>query len=101
MIESVPDLALPAVDNVWSEEWERNLFHAAVERVKAAVSPKQYQIFDLHVLKQWPGKRVCQMLGVNAAQVYVAKHRITALIKKEVKSLEAKFSPKSQNRIIP
>lgn len=95
VVESVPDLSLPAVDDVWNEEWERNLFNTAVERVKAAVSSKQYQIFDLHVLKQWPGKRVCQMLGVNAAQVYVAKHRITALIKKEVMALEAKFSPKS------
>lgn len=91
VVESIPDTSLPAVDEVWNEEWERNLFATAVERVKAAVSPKQYQIFDLHVLKEWPSKRVCQLLGVNAAQVYVAKHRLTALIKKEVKALEARF----------
>jgi RNA polymerase sigma factor (sigma-70 family) len=94
MIESIPDTTLPAVDEVWDEEWERNLFQAAVQRVKATVSPRQYQIFDLIVLKQWPSKKVCQALGVNAAQVYVAKHRITALIKKAVKVLEAKSGPK-------
>jgi RNA polymerase sigma-70 factor (ECF subfamily) len=94
MVESIPDTSLPAVDEVWDEEWERNLFQTAVQRVKATVSPKQYQIFDLHILKQWPSKRVCQSLGVNAAQVYVAKHRISALIKKEVRVIEAKYGRK-------
>jgi len=91
IVDSIPDPRLPVVDEVWDEEWERNLFQTAVQRVKANVSPKQYQIFDLHVIKQWPSKQVCEALSVNAAQVYVAKHRITALIKKEVKALEAKY----------
>ena len=91
VIEAVPDTSLPGVDEVWDEEWERSLFQTAVQRVKATVSPKQYQIFDLHVIKQWPSKQVCEAMNVNAAQVYVAKHRITALIKKEVKALEAKY----------
>ncbi len=32
---------------------------------------------------------VTQLLKVNAAQVYLARHRVGALIKKEVKRLEA------------
>jgi RNA polymerase sigma-70 factor (ECF subfamily) len=94
VVESIPDTRLPAVDEAWDEEWERNLYRAAVQRVKGATSPKQYQIFDLHVIKQWPSKKVCAALGVNATQVYVAKHRISALIKKEVRALEAKFARK-------
>jgi hypothetical protein len=33
--------------------------------------------------------KVASMLGVNAAQVYLVKHRVAALIKKEVQKLEA------------
>jgi hypothetical protein len=34
--------------------------------------------------------RVTQgMLGINTAQVYLAKHRVGALVKKEVKALES------------
>ena len=94
LIEQMPDKVAPELGRVWDEEWERNLFNAALQRVKTKVKPKHYQIFDLHVLKEWPRDRVCRTLEVNAAQVYLAKHRITALIKKEVKALEGKFGSK-------
>ncbi len=95
MIDQMPDTVDPELGRVWDEEWERNLYSAALQRVKTKVKPKHYQIFDLHVLKEWPSERVCRTLEVNVAQVYLAKHRITALIKKEVKVLETRFSSKS------
>ena len=36
-------------------------------------------------------QEVVEALGVSAGQVYLAKHRISELIKKEVKSLETKM----------
>lgn len=87
LIESVPSSADEAMTTYWETEWERELLAAAIERVKAKVKPKQFQIFDLYVLKEWPLSKVTQTLGVNLGQVYLAKHRITALIKKQVAAL--------------
>jgi RNA polymerase sigma-70 factor (ECF subfamily) len=91
LIERLPDPAPPDLDALWDQEWERNLMDAALARVKRQISPRQYQIFDCYALKQWPVTRVARTLGVNVAQVYLAKHRITHLIRKEIKALEKKL----------
>lgn len=90
-VERVPDPALPALDRLWEEEWERNLMDAAIQRVKRQVKAKHWQIFDFYVLKQWPISKVAKTLGVNVGQVYLAKHRISRLIKKEIQNLEKKM----------
>jgi RNA polymerase sigma-70 factor (ECF subfamily) len=74
----------------WNEEWETNLMAAAIERVKKKVDAKQYQVFDLYVFKKWPVTKVAQTLKVNRGMVYLAKHRIGNLIKKELTYLQTK-----------
>ena len=88
-IDRVPDPASLNLDSVWEEEWHKNLLDAAIERVKQQVTPKQFQIFDLSVLRELPVAEVKAILKVNAAQVYLARHRVGGLIKNEVKRLEA------------
>lgn len=88
-IDRVPDPASLELDSVWEEEWQKNLLDAAIERVKQLVTPKQYQIFDLSVLRNLPVREVTKLLKVNTAQVYLARHRVGSLIKKEAKRLEA------------
>ena len=61
---------------------------AALDRVKALVSPRQYQIFDCYVIKGWGVKKTAEVLGINVTQVYLAKHRVGALVKKEVQALK-------------
>ena|SRR2546427_5112859 len=87
-IERVPDPVSFNLDACWEEEWQKNLLHAATEKVKNCVSPKQFQMFELYGLREWPVQKVAATLGVSAAQVYLAKHRIANLLKKEVKRLE-------------
>ena len=89
-IERIPDPAGLDLDAIWDAEWEKHLFEAAIERVKTQVKPKHYQIFDLYVIKQWPVEKVARTLDVNIGQVYLAKHRISGLIKREIKALESK-----------
>jgi RNA polymerase sigma-70 factor (ECF subfamily) len=60
---------------------------AALTRVKAQVSPKQYQIFDYYVLREWEATKVQKHLGVSMAQVYLAKHRVGSVLKKELEKL--------------
>jgi RNA polymerase sigma factor (sigma-70 family) len=78
------------LEAVWEREWETNLLEAAVERVKRKADPKQYQIFNLAVFKQWPVSKVARHLEISAARVYLAKHRIGKLVRKEVASLRDK-----------
>ena len=58
--------------------------------MKKQVAPEQFQIFDLACLESWPVRKVTQTLGVSATGVYLAKHRVGRLLKKELKTLEAK-----------
>jgi RNA polymerase sigma-70 factor (ECF subfamily) len=41
------------------------------------------------VLKGWSPERVKKELGVNAAQVYLAKHRVGRILKREAAKLAA------------
>jgi RNA polymerase sigma-70 factor (ECF subfamily) len=61
---------------------------AALARVKRQVKPRQFQVFDLYVLQQWPVKEVARALGVSRGQIYVTKHRIAGLLKKELNDLQ-------------
>jgi len=87
-IERIVDPAGFDLDAAWDEEWRLNLREAATARLKNKVSAKQYQIFDCYVLKQWPVQKVAKELRVSVAQVYLAKHRLGALLKKEVAKVE-------------
>jgi len=89
-VDGVPDPAGSGLEAIWDEEWEQNLMNAAMDRVKRAVDPKQYQIFDLYVFKKWPARKVASTLKVNLGRVYLAKHRIGTMIKQEIKYLQTK-----------
>lgn len=78
----------PEIEKVWDAEWNRNLTERGMEIVKGRVSPKQFQIFDCYVVKGWDANKVKTELGVSIAQVYLAKHRVGAILKKEIQQLE-------------
>jgi RNA polymerase sigma-70 factor (ECF subfamily) len=87
--ERIADPTADQIKEIWEEEWNRNLADAALERARQKVGAKQYQMFDLYVLKEWPVRDVARTLHVNVAQVYLAKHRVTLLAKRELRRLEA------------
>jgi RNA polymerase sigma-70 factor (ECF subfamily) len=88
LVERVPDPESLELDSVWEVEWEKNLLEAAMERVKGRIKPQHYQIFYLSVVRQLGPPKVAQALGVSVAQVYLVKHRVAALVKKEVRVLQ-------------
>ena len=91
-VERVPDPKSFDLDAVWNAEWEKNLWNAALTRVKSQLKPKQFQMFDLYVLKEWPVKDVVRALGVSTTHVYVNKHRVAGMIKAELKRLKREIS---------
>ncbi len=99
LLHQIPDAQSGPLEQAWDAEWQKNLMEAAIHRVKRRVSIEQYQMFDLFMLKQWPARDVAKTLGVSVAHVYVAKHRIAKLVRKELAALEAKeILPESRNR---
>lgn len=78
----------PDLEPIWEEEWGKNLLEAAMQRVKTRVTPRQYQMFDLYAVKGWPVREVTRSLHVSAARVYLAKHRISRLVRDELRRLE-------------
>jgi RNA polymerase sigma-70 factor (ECF subfamily) len=90
-LERVPAPESDAISEVWEEEWAKNLADVAIERVKQRVGNKQFQMFDLYVLKNWPVREVARSLHTNIAYVYVAKHRITSLIRQETERLRKRM----------
>ena len=68
-----------------------SLLAAAMEKVKRQVNPKQFQIFDLYVVKKWPVLKVAQTLGINVGHVYLANLRISAFLSREIKKLKGEM----------
>jgi RNA polymerase sigma-70 factor (ECF subfamily) len=90
-LDRVPDPATLDLAAYWNEEWQKNLIDAAIERVKAQTSVRQYEIFYLHVVKKFSAAEVAKTLDVTRAQVYLAKLRVSAQVKKIVRNLEKKM----------
>lgn len=87
LVERMEDPQSATLERLWDVEWKKNLADAALARVKAQVSPKQYQIFDCYVIREWDAARVQEQLGVSMSQVYLAKHRVGKILKKELARL--------------
>jgi len=92
-IDRIPDPQGPEIEAVWDQEWEKNLMDAALERVKAKVNLKHYQVFHLHVVKQVPARQVAKSFGISVGLVYVIKLRLTRLIKKTLEQLKTASIP--------
>ncbi len=89
---SIPDPRLPDLEALWERDWQENLLEAATNNVKHRLDPEKYQLFDYYVNKEWEAEKVAASFGVSVEKVYLAKHRITELLKQEVKRLEREMT---------
>ncbi len=87
-LQNLEDPGGPEIEKIWDEEWNRNLIQAALSRTKKLSSPKQFQIFKCHYIDEWTVRETCRTLGVNAAQVYMAKQRIGKIFREAVETLQ-------------
>jgi RNA polymerase sigma-70 factor (ECF subfamily) len=86
-LEGIPDSAADALDEIWQREWEDNLLSAALKRVRSRVSGQQLLIFRLATAGDLPLGQVAKKLGVNLAQIYLARHRVGKLFRAELTRL--------------
>ena len=86
-MERIPDPGVPEFGAEWDAAWEKNLIATAMERLRERIDERQFQVFDLCVTKGWPPGDVAKTLGISNARVYLTRHRVTTMLKKEVKRL--------------
>jgi RNA polymerase sigma-70 factor (ECF subfamily) len=87
IVEEIPDPSIVEIETVWDQEWERNLLEAALDRVKAAVDPKHYQIFDLLIFQNWTPAEIVKVMHVKHSFVRLVKHRVQERLRVEVSKL--------------
>ena len=87
LLEEIPDPSTEGLDEVWQREWEENLLNAALKRARAKVSSRQLLIFRLATTEGLSLNQVAKKLGINIAQVYLARHRVGRLFKAELARL--------------
>ena len=89
-VARIPD-RLDSFEMFVAEDWQQAVQRLALARVRAAVKPKHFQMFDLYVVKKWPIREVARLLQVNPAQIYLAKSRISRMLKKTRKIVETQL----------
>lgn len=90
-LRELPDKKAQSIDQLYEQEWQKNLLDAAIDRVKRKIDPQKYQVFDFYVNKEWSPEKVASAFKISVDQVYLAKHRVTEMIKSEVKRLESEM----------
>jgi RNA polymerase sigma factor (sigma-70 family) len=87
-IHAIPDNSPSPQQKIRDAEWEKKAFEVALAQVKERVDPQKYEIFDLYVNQGWKPERLAAVFQISIDQVYLIKHRLTDLIREEVKRLE-------------
>jgi len=77
-----------ALNTIWDEELRSYNLEMAMESVKKNVDAHQFQMFYLHVVQNVPALQVARRLGAKLPEVYFAKYKISARLKKEIRRLE-------------
>jgi RNA polymerase sigma factor (sigma-70 family) len=87
-IERVPDEKSLDWEALWETDWQKTVLAEAMSRVKRQLDPQKFQIFDFYVNREWPPEKVAQTFNVTVNQVYLAKNRVTEMLREEVRRLE-------------
>lgn len=79
--------AAPSDDEaeLWQREWERRRFDWAAERVRGEVQDSTWQAFWRTAVEGQSGQQTADALGMRVAAVYLAKSRVMARIKEQLR----------------
>jgi len=81
---AIPD-AIAEPGELWDQECERQMFAWAAEKVRARFAPASWQAFWRTAVEGERGPDVAKDLGLTVAAVYLAKGRVMAAIKEQVR----------------
>lgn len=78
------------METIWEDEWKKNIVEVALNRLKDRLKPEHVQLFYLSVVKNLGVREVAAMLGLTSARVYLIRHRIAKVVKKEIELIGEK-----------
>lgn len=79
----------PELEAAWKAEWRQHVLVLARRHLQLVAHPTHYQVFDMAVFRELPLREVAKATGVNIAQVYLIRSRLSRLLRKEIKRLKA------------
>jgi len=71
----------------WDQEHDKHLVRRLLASIQAEFSPTTWQVFQMLVLEDRPVAEVAQALGLTPNAVYVAKARVLARLRVELRGL--------------
>ncbi|MCP4885148.1 MAG: sigma-70 family RNA polymerase sigma factor [Planctomycetaceae bacterium] len=86
LMEQIP--ASTKLEEMFETEYQNSVFQWASDQVKDSVTKLNWQAFWMTSIEGMPVDKVTQSLGMSRGQVYTAKSRVMAKIKKRVKQFE-------------
>jgi RNA polymerase sigma-70 factor (ECF subfamily) len=79
---------LDGPEQEWDREYERRLFAWAAEQVRGTVQSATWQAFWQTAVEGKSGQEVARDLGLTVAAVYLAKSRVMAKLKEQIRQLQ-------------
>jgi RNA polymerase sigma-70 factor (ECF subfamily) len=79
----------------WDQAYQRRVFTWAAEQVRGSVTEATWQAFWQTAVEGKGGKEAAASLGMTVAAVYLAKSRVMARLKEQVRELTEENQPSS------
>ena len=79
--------ARPEDSALWDDEYEQRLFAWAAEQVRGRFQDATWRAFWLTAVEGLSGKEAARRLGLTVAAVYLAKSRVMAQLKEQIRVL--------------
>jgi RNA polymerase sigma-70 factor (ECF subfamily) len=67
---------------LWERQWNRTHLLHALSLIRNDIAPVTYEAFELYVIRGLPVEEIAERLHTTPNQIYVAKHRVIARLKK-------------------
>ena len=72
----------PDTENLYMDEWRKMIIKEAEQELKQRVAPETFQAYELYAIQNRPVKKVAEYLDCSENQVYQAKKRCFAMMRK-------------------